>query len=267
MKITSCAKSDVGRRRPKNEDRFLSNEAVDLYAVADGMGGYAGGEVASEMAVAVLDASFAPIAALPAGALSIARAAEALRSAVRLASRRIHERKAAEPNLAQMGTTAVAMLFLDDHAILANVGDSRAYRIRDGGIEQLTADHSLVAEQVRAGIITPEQARTHRMKNWILRSVGTEGDVEVDTFIVPLEPGDHLLLCSDGLTGMLEDHEIRDAVLGATTVESAVDRLVALANDRGGEDNVTVVLARVDALDRRATGDTTTDTLETPPPA
>lgn len=264
MKITSCAKTDVGRRRAKNEDRFLRNDALDLYVVADGMGGYAGGEVASRMAVEILETTLHPIAALPEGALNIARATEAMRSAVRLASKRIHEEGASDPRLSQMGTTAVAMLFVDDHVLLANVGDSRAYRIRDGQISQLTEDHSIVAEQVRAGILTPEQARTSRMRNWILRSVGTEEDVNVDIFVVRVEEGDLILLCSDGLYSMVDDREIRDIVLGTRSVETAAEHLITRANQNGGDDNITVVLARVDALDRRTTGDTSTDTIETP---
>ena len=267
MKITSCAKSDVGRRRPRNEDGYLRNDALDLFVVADGMGGYAGGEVASRLAVQVVETALQPIASLPEGALNIARATEALRSAVRLASKRIHEEAESDPRLAQMGTTAVAMLFVDDHVLLANVGDSRAYRIRNGEITQLTQDHSIVAEQVRAGIITAEAARTSRMRNWILRSVGTEADVQVDIFVVRVEQGDLILLCSDGLHGMLDDAEIRDIALGTTVVETAADRLISRANENGGDDNITVVLARVDARDHHSTGDTSTDTLETPPPA
>src|SRR4051812_25794141 len=172
MKITSCAKTDTGRKRPKNEDHFLVNDESDLFVVADGMGGYAGGEVASGMAVEILEGVLEPIASLPEGALNIARATEAMRSAVRLASKRIHDEAESDPRYAKMGTTTVAMLFLDDHVLLANVGDSRAYRIRNGEITQLTHDHSVVAEQVRAGIITEEQARTSRMRNWILRALG-----------------------------------------------------------------------------------------------
>lgn len=266
MRITVCGKSDVGKKRGNNEDSFLVDEERELYVVADGVGGYAGGEVASELAVTTIDEVLSHATLFPARTEELLRRAEdALGWSMRVASARIHERAAADARVGHMATTAVAMRFLCDHVLVANVGDSRAYRIRDGEIVQLTQDHSLVAEQLRAGILSPEQARTHSMRNFILRSLGTEDDVRVDTFDFPVRRGDLFLLCSDGLSTMLDDLEIREIVLGSTTVEAAVDRLIARANAHGGDDNVTVVLARVDGLDHP--GDEATTTSEPSAPA
>ncbi|HVO31009.1 MAG TPA: Stp1/IreP family PP2C-type Ser/Thr phosphatase [bacterium] len=268
MKITVCARTDVGRKRAENQDHFLVDEEHDLFVVADGVGGYAGGEVASELAVTTIEEVLARVAASAANdAEDLVRAEQSLALALRVASARIHARAGGEPSLSNMATTAVAMRFLHDHVVLANVGDSRGYRIRDGVITQLTRDHSLVAEQLRAGVISAEQARTHRMRNLILRSLGTEADVIVDTFVFPVREGDYLLLCSDGLSGMVEDLEIRGIVEGSLTVEAAAERLVERANDHGGDDNVTVVLARVDALDRDEDEKTDTSEIPTPTPA
>jgi serine/threonine protein phosphatase PrpC len=242
----SAARTDVGMKREHNEDSFLVNEDLGLFVVCDGMGGHAGGETASRLAVQTIekelisaklrtDDPFASQVALAESPL-----AGALREAVEGACSAVFRTSRANPELAGMGTTCISLLVHGDHAILGHVGDSRAYLVRDGEVWQLSEDHSLVNEQVRAGLLTQEEAKHSRLKNIITRSVGFEEDVLVDVMGVETRAGDRFLLCSDGLSNLVETDEIRDA-LGHDDVAQVPEMLIQLANARGGDDNITVV--------------------------
>jgi protein phosphatase len=247
MVIYRCvAQTDVGMKREHNEDSFLVNEDLGLYVVCDGMGGHAGGETASRLAVQTVErellsarlrrddpwASPAPLAETPV-ALALREAIEGACAAVFRASR-------VDAELHGMGTTCIALVCNGEQALVGHVGDSRAYLLRDGAIVQVAEDHSLVNEQVRAGLISEEEARTSRLKNIITRSVGFEEDVLVDVIGVATERGDRFLLCSDGLSNLVSNEEI-GAHLGLPILAEVAPKLIALANERGGDDNITVV--------------------------
>jgi protein phosphatase len=267
MRIRSHGLSDVGKRRERNEDSCLSSDTLSLYAVADGMGGHLGGDIASRIATDTLAEVIARLESDPDATIPDienfhpGEYQSYLRYALTLSSRRIYERALRDPALHGMGTTAVALLFRRNKIYVSNVGDSRAYRIRHGEIEQITRDHSLVSEQLRAGILTEEEARASRFKNIITRSVGFQEEVDADIDVRTISAGDRYLLCSDGLTNMLKDAEIRD-IVSTNDLEAACHRLIDIANERGGDDNITVVLAEVAELDadvplREASDDTT----------
>ena len=254
MLIKSYGHSDVGRRREKNEDAFLVNDERRLYLVADGMGGHLGGEFASKLAVATIDEVIKaleedPETTLPEGeSMKPGDFSNCLRYAIREASRRIFEKATEDANLHGMGTTTVALLFRNNKAYVANVGDSRVYRIRGKKINQITKDHSLVGEQIRAGLLSADDSRAHRLKNIITRSVGFQETVDSDVDIRAVRTGDKFLLCTDGLSNLLEDGEIRDIVVN-NELEAAVKRLVDIANERGGDDNITAILTEVVDVD------------------
>ena len=246
MKIRSRGKTDVGRKREHNEDSFLVADDLGLFVVADGMGGHAGGDIASKLAVETIErvvreardrpeSPFAVAAPLPESPLP-----DLLRDAVETACAEIYRRAAADPDLAGMGTTASAMLVHGRDVFIAHVGDSRVYLSRGKLIQQITEDHSLVNEQLKAGVITAEEARTSRFKNIITRSVGFEEEVLVDVMGLVAEPGDVFVLCSDGLANMVEDGELGE-MARRIPFDELPERLVDLANARGGEDNITVV--------------------------
>lgn len=225
---SSAALSDAGHRRRRNEDSFVREPP--LFAVADGMGGALAGEIASRLAVTALEE------ALHAGPPID------LVAAIREGNRRIQERSLADPAAAGMGTTVTAVLVSEGTLSIGHVGDSRAYRLRGDRLEQLTPDHSLVAELVRTGQLTPEEAEGHPQRAVITRALGTDANVEVDRFEVAAEVGDVYLLCSDGLTTMVGDADVRSILLRKrTSLEAAVRALVAAANAAGGEDNITCV--------------------------
>jgi serine/threonine protein phosphatase PrpC len=233
MRIGRAAgQTDTGRRRLRNEDAFICEPP--LFAVADGMGGARAGEIAAGLAAAALEEGGAEI-----------RGAEGVAALIVEANRRIWERSLADPQTAGMGTTVTAAL-VDAGAgtvAIGHVGDSRAYLLRDGTIEQLTTDHSLVAELVQSGVLTPEEAERHPQRSAITRALGTEETVDVDGFTVQAEPGDLFLICSDGLSIMLSDDETAAAIERADRdPHAAADALIRVANERGGEDNITVVL-------------------------
>jgi PPM family protein phosphatase len=233
VKIGRAAwKTDTGRRRMRNEDAYVFEPP--LFAIADGMGGARAGEVAAGIATA----------ALKDGRPAVVDEAT-LEAAIAEANRRVWERSVADPSTAGMGTT-VTVAFVDAPAeavVFGQVGDSRAYRLRGDVLEQITTDHSLVAELVQSGVLTPEEAERHPQRSAITRAVGTESAIEVDVFTVPAEFGDLVLLCSDGLTDMLTKDEIAATILGAERdPDDASAALVAAANLNGGEDNITVVL-------------------------
>lgn len=247
MNMRSAGLTDLGRARRNNEDAFVADDALGLYAVADGVGGQQAGEVASRMAIDILVNAISGLRAgrdaTPPSGVSRAEPREitALRHAVWLANRKINEAAGRDARFRGMGTTVTAMAVREGTAFLAHVGDSRAYRLRGGALEQLTADHSLVAEQVRAGKLTPAEARRSANRNVITRAVGIAPEVAVDTAAAPVRPGDRFLLCTDGLTDMLSDAEIA-AILGRAGPDAAAQALVRVANERGGRDNITAVV-------------------------
>lgn len=251
MHISSCGMTDVGLKRGHNEDNFLINEELNLYVVADGMGGHAGGEYASAICVNTIEEIVTAIevngAAVEEVSDPVELARERLRYALRLAGRRIFEKAAKEEEFHGMGTTAVALLIDGTNAVVAHVGDSRLYLMRDGKIQQVTEDHSFVARQVKAGVMTEEDAKSHRMRNVIYRSLGYQEDVEVDVSVLAIRQGDRFLLCSDGLTGHVDGDELGD-VLGKYSPQDAARRLIEMACERGGDDNITAVIAKVEAV-------------------
>ena len=235
MRIAQAtALSDAGRKRRRNEDAYVVDPP--LFAVADGMGGAQAGEVASQLAAAVLRQS-------PGDEGDPEQRVAAL---IQEANRQIYERARSDAQASGMGTTITAAILADDQVAIGHVGDSRAYRIRSGELEQLTEDHSLVAELIRSGRLTPEEAETHPQRSVITRVLGTDPDVDVDTLAVDTQPGDVFLLCSDGLTTMVGDEEILQALRESDGLEQAAKALVKAANRRGGEDNITIVLFTVD---------------------
>jgi PPM family protein phosphatase len=239
MRLSSFAATDVGRARSGNEDSYFCGRSV--FAVADGLGGHQGGEVASAAAVE-------PLAALDGRELAKpAETAEALAAAIRQANAAILDRAAGSPSLWGMGTTLTAAAVAGDrHLQLAHVGDSRAYLLRDGSLEQLTTDHTVVAELVRRGRLTPEQAAIHPERSILTRAVGLDPTLPVDTpDPIELHPGDQVLLCSDGLTEAVDDTRIAELLSAAGEGDAACRSLIDAANDAGGPDNITVVLVRV----------------------
>jgi protein phosphatase len=238
MKPRGWSATDVGQKREHNEDSLLCNDALGLYAVADGMGGHQGGEQASRMAVEVLEREMAVRLASP------APVAEAMREATILASQAIYESAQASPEQAGMGTTLTGLCFHDGTLTLCHVGDSRAYLLRDGRARQLTEDHSWIQEQVRAGLLSPGDAIVSRFRNIITRSVGFEPTVTPDLLTMPVEAGDCYLICSDGLSNYLSVDEI-GRVLGTQFYGEAGQALVEIANERGGDDNITCVVVYI----------------------
>ncbi len=236
MKIGRAAVvTDTGKRRLGNEDAYVFEPP--LFAIADGMGGARAGEIAADLAASALEEASAET-----------REAAQLSAIIAEANRRVWERSRADPETAGMGTT-VTIALVDASAgtiSFGHVGDSRAYRLRDGVLEQVTTDHSLVAELVESGVLTPEEAERHPQRSAITKAVGTEPSVDADVFTRDALPGDLFLLCSDGLSDMLSEQEIASAIEGADRdPEAAGDALVAAANARGGEDNITVVLFEI----------------------
>jgi len=239
MHLRSCAISDVGRKRQKNEDSYLINDELQLFIVADGMGGHAGGEYASRIAITTIEERFKT-----ATEDSLGKPETLIAGAIQEAGNHIVNKAEEDRALRGMGTTVVALHIAEKKAYLGHVGDSRAYLFRDGVLEQLTEDHSLVNEQVKSGLISEEEAKTHQFKNIITRSLGVTPEVEVDTITKKLKAGDAVLLCSDGLSNLLEMAEMEKELRDRETVLAA-KFMVDLANKRGGDDNITLVLVEV----------------------
>ena len=244
MRISCAGNTDVGVVRAGNEDSFLLDCSRGLFIVADGMGGHAAGEVASEMAVKIISTELGSMRGLSDG-----EAASRMRSAIRKANAAIFERTLAEHDKRGMGTTTTVMVLFSRRYLIGQVGDSRAYLLREGDFLQLTKDHSYVQEQVDAGLLTPEQARTHPYSNVITRCVGANEDVAPDIYFGNLEQGDRVLLASDGLTGMLEDQQIAGIMQEDENPEVSVNKMISDANRRGGLDNITAIVIRVDSTD------------------
>ncbi len=253
MKILSWGQTDVGRKRDHNEDNFGCYDDLKLYIVADGMGGHAAGEMASSIAVQSIHEEVQgrreTIEAEPAydGPIEEASVPRMFSEAVRTACGNIFTKAQSSREFNGMGTTTTALLFHGPYAFVAHVGDSRAYLLREGRILQLSEDHSLVNEQLKAGIITEAQARTSRFKNIITRSVGVEEDVPVDLIAVELQERDAFVMCSDGLANLVTDLEIGETVT-ENFFRKVPELLIDMANDRGGDDNITVVVNFVQEL-------------------
>ena len=248
--VVAYGQTDVGRRRERNEDSFLMNPDLNLYVVADGMGGHVGGGFASRMAVMTIEEIVKHLTVDPDVTLDEGWQFHPgdykgmMRYAIQTASHRIYAKACHDPSLKGMGTTAVALLVRERAVYLANVGDSRGYLVRGGQIQQVTIDHSLVGEQMRAGVLSEADAKSHRLKNIITRSVGFQDMVEIDIEHRPFKPGDVYVLCTDGLTNMVDDQELF-SVITHNAPREACQQLVDLANERGGGDNNTVLLVTV----------------------
>jgi protein phosphatase len=251
MRVLCEARSDVGRKRKGNEDALFLNPEQKLYVVADGMGGHAAGEVASRVAVDAIN-EFVTLTGgneeitWPFGLDdSISYEGNRLKTAIRHANRRVLEATRESAEYEGMATTVAAVLVDGDTAHLAHVGDSRIYLWSGGAISQLTSDHSWVNEQIQSGVISPEQARSHPLRNVVTRALGGRADLVVDIQSRRMGSGDVLLLCSDGLTTMIADEDIARILAEAPgDVARAATALVDEANERGGEDNITVVVLK-----------------------
>jgi serine/threonine protein phosphatase PrpC len=253
MELISSGKTDQGKKRPNNEDAFLADESLGLYAVADGIGGHEGGEVASRMTMETLSEVLryefvrnrdAMECRIPTGTDQYL---STLRDAITMANTAILSAAVRNPVLAGMGTTVTVLLLRSRTAVLAHVGDSRAYLFRDGLLKQLTEDHSFVAEQILAGRISHEQAWTSPYRHIITRSIGIHPNVHADLGTFEVKQNDVLLLCTDGLTEMVRDEDIA-RILGKKSPSIAALSLIRQANDNGGVDNITVVVVRIEKI-------------------
>jgi protein phosphatase len=250
LRRTGYGLTDVGRKRTSNEDAYYLDDRLGLYVVADGMGGHAAGEVASQEAVetifGMIKRGISELHELvdPISENDSRAACRLMESSVQAATYMVYSMAELDRDKSGMGTTISALLVLGDYAITGQVGDSRIYRVHEGMVEQLTEDHTLIAWQIKQGLITPQEAKRSPHRNVITRAVGNREYVQVDTRLVALEPGDRFLLCSDGLHGYLHDADIAPTVsLGG---EKAVQKFIDLANERGGKDNITAILLEID---------------------
>ncbi|MCE9602612.1 MAG: Stp1/IreP family PP2C-type Ser/Thr phosphatase [Gemmatimonadetes bacterium] len=237
--------------RSGNEDNFFAEADAKrgVFVVADGMGGHAAGEVASEMAVQIVARNL-----LPLQSVNDDGAPTTVAHALKDANRAIYERMLAEVDKQGMGTTLSVLVMSDAGYLIGQIGDSRIYLLRDGALVQITKDHSYVQEQVDAGLLTPEQARYHPYSNVITRCVGASDEVEADIYQGPTRPGDVFLVASDGLTGMVDDRRLQQLLLARSGPGRIVDALIAEANNRGGLDNITAIVVQVDGLDGPSDG-------------
>jgi protein phosphatase len=242
--------SDVGRKRQTNEDAFYIDDRIGLYVVADGMGGHAAGEVASQEATetiyGMVKSGIRNLRELydPLDEAEVRKASRLMESAVQAATYMVYSLAELDRGKSGMGTTISAMLIRGGYAVTGQVGDSRIYRVVGDTVEQLTEDHTLIAWQLKQGLITPAEAKTSPHRNVITRAVGNREYVEVDTRLIALEKGDRFLLCSDGLHGYLREGDVAPIVkLGGA---QACRKFIDLANERGGKDNITAVLVEVD---------------------
>lgn len=240
MHIQFAGKTDVGQIRSNNEDTFVVNAAMGYCLVADGMGGAAAGETASQIFAETAGEVFAPHTPM-----NKVEALEWVQTTFAQANERILAHVEQCPEHQGMGCTAEVVAFSTQGFVVGHMGDSRTYQLRKGCFTQLTKDHSLVQEQIDQGVLTKEQARTHHMRNVILRAVGVRPAPALDTVCGTIQVGDLFLLCSDGLTDMLEDDQILSILNGNGELDIKANDLVALANQNGGKDNVTVVLAHI----------------------
>jgi protein phosphatase len=236
--------TDTGRARSNNEDAVALDEAASLAVLADGMGGYNAGEVASGMATNFIKTELGRWLIEAAGHATDTDVRRAMDICVDNANRAIFNAASSNPQYAGMGTTLVVAVFRDSRLLLGHVGDSRGYRLRGGRLTQITRDHSLLQEQIDAGLITAEQAAFSSNKNLVTRAVGVEDTVLLEMHMHEVQPGDTYLLCSDGLSDMLDDETISQILQSGATLEETGSTLIEAANDAGGKDNISVILAR-----------------------
>jgi serine/threonine protein phosphatase PrpC len=254
MALAHAGKTDVGRKREHNEDAFLINAKHGLFTIADGMGGHAAGEVASRIAVDVIN-EFIEISGDDSDITwpfefddGASMEENRIFTAIKLANMKIFEVIQERKELEGMGTTLVTLLVNGDNAFIGHVGDSRAYRVRGGVLDQLTSDHSWVNEQMKLGVLTKAEAANHPFRNVVTRALGGRDPIKADLTCEKMQDGDVLLLCSDGLNSMLSDEQIRDAFVGAgDDLDAGCQALIDAANAAGGDDNISVVLARYEA--------------------
>ena len=253
MKVIAVGQTNVGMKRTHNEDNFILVEDQSLFVVADGMGGHACGEVASQMAVENLSKFFKETSENDEitwpfkEEKGLMYEENRLVTSIKLANLRIFESSANDSRFRGMGTTVVGSLFTNGTVYIGHVGDSRAYRWRTGGLEQLTEDHSLLNDYIRANKLTPEEIEAFPHKNVIVRALGMKGTVQVDVSRLEPIPGDVYLLCSDGLSGPVTDQEIQEILTKLCNVDlqEAANQLIARANENGGPDNITAVLVKI----------------------
>ena len=251
MALNAFGLTDVGRKRKHNEDAYLLDAERGLFVVADGMGGHAAGEVASRLTVESIQEFISGTEddhdnTWPFGYNNrYSVDGNRLSTAVERANEKVMRAVVNRPELKGMGTTVVAALFDEKRATLVHVGDSRAYLLRESELRRLTDDHSWVQEQVNAGILSEDEARSHPLKNVVTRALGGGMNVAVDLIEIPVGGGDRFLLCSDGLTGMVSDEEITSALSSLRSLEEIVRGLIDLANERGGVDNITAIVVEV----------------------
>lgn len=244
MQYSFYALSDPGQVRANNEDAFVFDDSVGLAVLADGMGGYNAGEVASNMATTLIKTALSPRLALNGKALAPAHVAQAIGASVEAVNRQILDESISNAHYAGMGTTVVVGVFQGTKLVLGHVGDSRCYRLRGRSLKQITKDHSMLQEQVDAGFLTPEQAAVAPGKNLLTRALGVEEVVNVDVHVHVVQEGDLFLMCSDGLSDMIGDSEISEVLCGGLPLVDMAQELVKQANANGGRDNVTVLLVK-----------------------
>jgi len=245
--IRWAARTDVGHARDRNEDSYYGGEHV--FAVADGLGGHTAGDVASRLAIEPIEELDRRLEGMPPE-----RVSETLAGAVVEANRAVYRRAQADAKVRGMATTLTAVAITDGSAHLAHVGDSRCYLLRGGAINQLSHDHSLVARMVQEGKLTPEQAEVHPQRSILTRALGAEPEVDVDSLEVDLQPGDRVLLCSDGLSSVVMEERIRDVLAEADSIEAGCAQLIDEANAHGGPDNITVIVVEVTGTPPARTG-------------
>ena len=243
MQLEVGQATNVGMIRPGNEDSLHTDVRSGLFVVADGMGGHAAGEVASEMAVGIIADELRSVKDIDDGVIAL------VSQAMKRANLAIFERTLTEVDKQGMGTTASVLILRDGKYLIGQVGDSRVYLLREGVLHQLTKDHSYVQEQVDAGFLTPEQARYHPYSNVITRCVGASADVEPDTYTGPVKQGDLYLVASDGLTGMVDDRRLQALMKPTINSQRIVDLLISEANGRGGLDNITAIVVKIVSID------------------
>lgn len=253
MKLTSAGRTHVGMKRTHNEDSLRLFREENLFIVADGMGGHASGEVASQMSVETLAEFFRATSeddeiTWP-YKMDKGRKYEENRviTGIKLSNRRIHEAAARDAKLKGMGTTIVVTFFVGGNCYIGHVGDSRVYRLRDGQLTQLTEDHSLLNDYIKMRQLTPEEIEAFPHKNVIVRALGMKDTVQVDIMHEPPQPGDVYLLCSDGLSGMVSDERMAEIVRHGDDLDAQCEKLIEAANEAGGTDNITVILVRCES--------------------
>jgi serine/threonine protein phosphatase PrpC len=244
MTIELFAAVDPGRARSNNEDSVALDDAVSLAVLADGMGGYNAGEVASNMATGFIRTELGRWLREASSQATEAEVRRAMDICVDNANRAIFNAANSNPQYAGMGTTLVVAVFRGNRLLVGHVGDSRAYRLREGRLQQITRDHSLLQEQIDAGLITPEQAAFSANKNLVTRAVGVEDTVLLETHPHDVQPGDTYLMCSDGLSDMLDDASIAQLLQANDSLDATGRALIDAANDAGGKDNISVILVR-----------------------